>query len=67
MCKDIPINPLYAYLASPQTNPGFAGGISWNFNRFLVSPTREIVNRFNSRMAPGDRILVETIWKEIDQ
>ena len=30
------IHPLYAFLTSKETNPEFAGGISWNFNKFLI-------------------------------
>ena len=34
------IHPLYQYLTSKETNPEFEGNISWNFNKFLISPHR---------------------------
>ena len=55
------MHPLYAYLTSEQTNPDFAGGISWNFNKFLVSRDGEIIGRFGSRTKPDDQELVAAI------
>ena len=54
-------HPLYIYLTSKETNPEFAGKISWNFNKFLVSPEGRIVARFGSRTKPLDPELVAAV------
>lgn len=54
-------HPLYKYLTKKETNPKFAGKISWNFNKFLISKKGEIINRFGSRDAPNDKIIIENI------
>ena len=58
-------HPLYAYLVSEQTNPGFGGKITWNFNKFLVARDGRIVNRFGSRTKPDDRELAAAIATEL--
>jgi len=51
------IAPLYEYLTSKDTNPEFAGKITWNFNKFLISKDGQIVNRFKSGDTPeSDKI-----------
>lgn len=51
------IHPLYAFLTDKKTNPRFGGKITWNFNKFLVDRTGEIVGRFDSKDEPlGDKI-----------
>jgi glutathione peroxidase len=40
------IHPLYQFLTSPETNPRFAGAISWNFAKFLVNRKGEVIARF---------------------
>ena len=58
-------HPLYAYLTSEKSNPGFGGKISWNFNKFLISREGEIVNRFGSRTEPDDSELTAAIESEL--
>ena len=60
-------HPLYAYLTSETTNPGFAGEISWNFNKFLISREGKVIGRFGSRTEPEDPQLVEAIEQALDQ
>jgi len=48
------IHPLYDHLTSKKTNPRFGGKIKWNFNKFLVNRSGEIVARFVSRITPED-------------
>ena len=43
------IHPLYRYLT---TLPGFEGDVTWNFNKFLVSPEGKVVARFGTRVDP---------------
>jgi glutathione peroxidase len=46
------ICPLYKFLTSKETDPKFAGEITWNFEKFLVSRDGEIVNRFKPKVDP---------------
>jgi len=46
------IHPLYKFLTEKSTDPDFAGGITWNFNKFLIDRKGSIVNRFGSRAEP---------------
>ncbi len=55
------IHPLYRYLTSRETNPDFAGDISWNFNKFLVGRDGKIVARFESADAPGSAKVVQAV------
>lgn len=45
-------HPLYQWLTSKETNPEFSGGVSWNFNKFLVGRKGVVVARFGSRVTP---------------
>jgi len=60
-------HPLYTYLTSEATNPGFAGEISWNFNKFLADRTGKIVARFGSRTKPEDPEVIEAIEKALGE
>ena len=55
------IHPLYQYLTTAKEK--FAGDITWNFNKFLISPEGEITNRFTSKVEPES----EEITGEIDK
>ena len=59
------IAPLYAYLTSKQSNPQFGGDIKWNFTKFLVSKTGQVVNRFESKVRPDDKVAIEAIEAEL--
>lgn len=51
------IHPLYAFLIGKETNPGFCGKITWNFNKFLIDRSGNVIGRFDSRVEPlGDKI-----------
>lgn len=45
-------HPLYEFLTSKETNPGFGGSIKWNFTKFLIDREGEIVNRFSPNTSP---------------
>jgi glutathione peroxidase len=45
-------NPLYAELTAVPDATGKAGDVEWNFEKFVVSPSGEIVARFRPRTAP---------------
>ena len=54
-------HPLFTFLTAEETNPAHAGKISWNFNKFLVAPDGQIVNRFGSRTQPLDDAVTAAI------
>lgn len=60
-------HPLYAYLTSAETNPDFAGKISWNFNKFLISADGKVIARFGSRTSPDDKELTEALERAISK
>ena len=45
-------HPLYAELAQVADASGEAGDITWNFEKFLVSPAGEVVGRFRPGTEP---------------
>ena len=46
------IDPLFDFLTSAATDPGFAGEIKWNFNKFLVGKDGTILARFEPKVEP---------------
>ena len=56
-------HPLFEFLTSKNTNPKFGGSISWNFNKFLISPDGKIVNRFGSMTSPLNKKVILSIEK----
>jgi glutathione peroxidase len=56
------IHPLYAFLTGRETNPRFAGAIGWNFTKFLVDRSGNVVDRF----APKDDPLGERVTKAVE-
>ena len=63
--KGAEICPLYKYLTSKETNPKFAGDISWNFEKFLIGRNGEVGGRFNPRVKPDAAELVGAIEAEL--
>jgi glutathione peroxidase len=55
------IDPLYAFLTGKESNPDHGGGVSWNFNKFLIGRDGAILDRFGSRTAPENMKLVAAI------
>ncbi|MFJ8915288.1 glutathione peroxidase [Amycolatopsis sp. NPDC102389] len=55
-------HPLYTELTKAADAEGAAGDVQWNFEKFLVAPSGEVVGRFRPRTEPED----ETITKAID-
>lgn len=45
-------HPLYALLVDTPDAEGTAGDVSWNFEKFLVSPDGTVSHRFRSRTEP---------------
>jgi len=59
------ICPLYQYLTSKDTDPKFAGDIGWNFTKFLVGRDGEIVARFDSKIKPDSKDVVQAVEAEL--
>lgn len=59
------ICPLYKYLTSKDTDPKFAGDIKWNFEKFLISRSGDVVGRFNSKVKPDSPELTQAIEAEL--
>jgi glutathione peroxidase len=45
-------HPLYAELTKAADVDGEAGDVQWNFEKFLLAPGGEVVNRFRPRTVP---------------
>jgi glutathione peroxidase len=58
-------HPLYQQLTEKTDAEGKAGDIQWNFEKFLVSPEGEIVERFRPMTTPEDPTVVEAIEAEL--
>jgi glutathione peroxidase len=54
-------HPLYAALTAKADAEGAAGDIQWNFEKFLVSPDGQIIQRFRPGVEPGDPALVGAV------
>jgi glutathione peroxidase len=58
-------HPLYQELTSVPDADGQAGDVQWNFEKFLVSPTGEVVGRFRPMTTPEDPALVSAIEAQL--
>jgi len=57
---------LYEQLVEvPDSADGHTGDIRWNFEKFLVSPTGEIVGRFSPTVEPDDAAIVDAIKAQL--
>lgn len=56
---------LYKYLTSKTADNKFGGDIKWNFTKFLVNRNGEVVDRFDSRIAPDDGTMIAAIEKAL--
>jgi glutathione peroxidase len=54
-------NPLYAELTKAADADGVDGDIRWNFEKFLVSPTGDVVARFAPQVEPDAPEVVSAI------
>jgi glutathione peroxidase len=54
-------HPLYAELTKKSDADGQAGDVQWNFEKFLIAPGGEVVNRFRPRTAPDAPEVVAAI------
>jgi glutathione peroxidase len=54
-------HPLYEELTAAPDADGNAGDITWNFEKFLVSGTGEVIGRFRPQVEPEDPAIVDAI------
>lgn len=59
--KGVDQHPFYKYLTAEETNPRFAGEVTWNFNKFLVDRTGRIVGRFDAKEKPESEKIIRAI------
>ena len=58
-------HPIYAELTEKADAEGNAGDITWNFEKFLVSPQGEIVARYRPQVEPEDPSIVTDIEAQL--
>lgn len=58
-------HPLYQFLTSKESNPQFGGEIGWNFNKFLIGKSGEIIGRFNPQVDPESPEVAAAIERAI--
>ena len=58
-------HPIYAELTEKEDAEGKAGDITWNFEKFLLSPQGEIVARYRPQVEPEDPAIVGDIEAQL--
>ena len=58
-------HPFYTFLTNKESNPGFDGDISWNFEKFLTDKNGKVIARFSPKTKPDDPKIVEAIEKAL--
>ena len=58
-------NPIYAELTEKKDAEGNAGDITWNFEKFLVSPKGDVVARYRPQVEPEDPTIIGDIEAQL--
>ena len=58
-------HPVYEILTSTEDADGAAGDVQWNFEKFLVSRSGEVVARFRPQTTPDDPAVVAAVEAEL--
>ncbi|MGH9087486.1 MAG: glutathione peroxidase [Acidimicrobiales bacterium] len=58
-------HPIYEELTAVPDADGKAGEVEWNFEKFLVAPSGEVVGRFRPQVVPEDPALVGAIEAQL--
>ena len=58
-------HPLYNFLTHQETNPKWAGDITWNFEKFLIDANGKVIARFSPKTRPDDPDVIQTIASAI--
>ncbi|MEX2118538.1 MAG: glutathione peroxidase [Pirellulales bacterium] len=53
--------PLYKFLTSKETNPKFAGDITWNFEKFLIDREGRVAARYAPKVEPESEEVVKAV------
>jgi glutathione peroxidase len=61
------ICPLYQFLTSKETDPKFAGDVGWNFEKFLIGRSGEVVGRFKSDVEPDAPEFTKAVEAELNK
>jgi glutathione peroxidase len=59
------ICPLYKYLTSKDTDPKFAGDVTWNFEKFVVGRNGEVAARFQPKVKPDAEEVIKVLEEEL--
>ena len=54
-------HPIFAELEEVADADGEAGDVKWNFEKFLVSPSGQVVGRFRPQVEPDDPAVIAAI------
>jgi glutathione peroxidase len=58
-------HPLYGRLTAAADGDGKAGEVEWNFEKFLVSPSGEVLGRFRPGVEPEDQRVLAVIERAL--
>jgi len=58
-------HPLYEQLTAVADAEGKAGDVTWNFEKFLISPSGDIVGRFRPQVTPESPEVVQAIEQSL--
>jgi glutathione peroxidase len=58
-------HPIYAELTEAKDAEGNAGDITWNFEKFLLSPEGNVVARYRPQVEPEDPTVVADIEAQL--
>lgn len=54
-------HPLFAELKKTPDTSGEAGDVQWNFEKFLIAPSGEVIGRFRPKTDPEDDEIIDMI------
>jgi glutathione peroxidase len=58
-------HPLYAWLTAQATEPDGSGDIKWNFAKFVIDPSGNVIARFAPTVTPDDPALIAAIERAL--
>jgi glutathione peroxidase len=59
-------HPLYRFLTSAETNPGFSGDVTWNFQKYLIGRKGKILGKFAPGVDPSSAELTTAIERALE-
>jgi glutathione peroxidase len=54
-------HPFYTFLTNKESDPGFDGDVSWNFEKFLTDKNGKVIARFTPKTLPQDPKVIQAI------